>query len=107
MSDLQFHSVEQQDGTHFYVKGALTRETLAPLVKNAATEIEKSLPFSSSIIWHFGELNVLDSAGFAFLCDVLKKGETVNSQKIADYPESFLTLADLFGLKHWIEPLTI
>ena len=50
------------------------------------------------------EINRIDSAGFALLCDFLHDCEQLPNKKVRliSPPEQLLTLADLVNLSHWI-----
>ena len=50
------------------------------------------------------EINRIDSAGFALLCDFLHDCEQLPNKKVRliNPPEQLLTLADLVNLSHWI-----
>lgn len=89
--------------THIYIKGELSRFTLLPLWQVYAPKKGQCFSQDLPIIWHFGDIYHLDSAGFALLCDLLHQGENAPSQRIADCSQQFLTLTDLFGLTPWVK----
>ena len=51
--------------------------------------------------------NIIDSAGFAALCDFLRECQKLNKTVRLVYPpKQLLTLADLVGLSDWIANFT-
>lgn len=88
--------------THISIEGELSRHTLMPFwntYKKLGTAFFLTNP---RIIWHLGKINQLDSAGFALLCNFLYVNEKKSMQQIASCSSQFLTLADLFNLRSWI-----
>lgn len=83
--------------------GELTRFTLSSVLKERHHFFAKIKNNSSIILWDFSELYRIDSAGFAFLCELLHQGESLSkNQMLINSPKQFLTLADLFGLSNWL-----
>lgn len=88
--------------------GELSRDTLLPLWLQRA-----SFPFMQKnanklVIFDLTTITRVDSAGFAILCNLIQQttAEAKNPLKLENPPAQLLTLADLFGLSHWIMPLT-
>lgn len=88
--------------------GVLTRDTLLPLWEQRSSFLSKIALGSQPIIWELQALTRIDSAGFALFCDYLyqmqKQGQP---QQLVNVPKQLLTLADLFGLSHWIKPFLL
>ena len=65
---------------------------------------QKSKTIKVSLNLILTEINRIDSAGFALLCDFLHDCEQLPNKKVRliSPPEQLLTLADLVNLSHWI-----
>ncbi len=93
-----------------YFHGELTRFTLMQAYhqffpKTAHAEIFTKIPTNATIHWYVADISTLDSAGFAFLCDLLKQSETAGYHVQLSCSEHCLTLAELFGFAHWLKPM--
>lgn len=85
--------------------GALSRDTLLPFWQQRSSFLSNAKVANQQLIWELSEVQRIDSAGFALLCDFIHEYETqVSSQKIQHAPIQLETLADLFGLSHWLKP---
>ncbi|OOF70544.1 lipid asymmetry maintenance protein MlaB [Rodentibacter caecimuris] len=85
------------------LKGVLLRDTLLPLWQQRSSFLSfQSRP--EQLEWDLSEIESVDSAGFAFLCDCLNKIGQVNEINVVimNPPAQLLKLADLFGLSIWL-----
>ncbi len=68
----------------------------------SASTLDKTI-----VEWNLSDLQHIDSAGFAALCDFLRECQKLNKTVRLVYPpKQLLTLADLFGLSDWIANFT-
>lgn len=86
--------------------GELSRDTLLPLWEQRASFLSVEKISQYNVEWDLSQIKRIDSAGFALLCDVLQFCHTTVQQEyrivLKNAPSQLFTLADLFGLSHWI-----
>jgi len=77
---------------------------LLPLWQQRASFLSEKQNNQSLIEFDLTEINRIDSAGLALLCDFLHDCEQLPNKKVRliNPPEQLLTLADLVNLSHWI-----
>ncbi|AWX14969.1 hypothetical protein CEP48_01755 [Mergibacter septicus] len=98
MVALQWEIESAETQNQINLKGDLTRFTLFPLWQQRQ-QILATLQANSKIIWNLIGIQQIDSAGFAFLCELLvASAKTGASVKITQVPNQCEMLADLFDL---------
>ncbi|MXN89092.1 lipid asymmetry maintenance protein MlaB [Pasteurella canis] len=97
---------KNDDKIAFQLIGELSRDTLLPLWEQRASFLSAEKLSMSYIYWDLSQVNRIDSAGFALLCDFLQYCQTTVKREqriiLKNVPSQFFTLADLFGLSAWI-----
>lgn len=91
------------------LKGELIRGTLLPLCNRYQNKQQGFSLLSNQftdLIIDLTQITRIDSAGFAFLCDVIQSSQhqAKANIRLQNPPSQLLTLADLFGLDNWIKP---
>ena len=101
---LQWSVFQNNESQVVQLKGELTRATLRPLWEQRASFLSEKQNNQSLIEFDLTEINRIDSAGFALLCDFLHDCEQLPNKKVRliSPPEQLLTLADLVNLSNWI-----
>ncbi|TCJ97930.1 phospholipid transport system transporter-binding protein [Volucribacter psittacicida] len=114
---LQWEVVEQDAIIHIHLVGELTREHLLSLYEQQQPLLHKCVK-AHQIYWDLKQVTRIDSAGFAFLCDLLHQSQTnlgggdsldhtTKQVVINNAPSQLLTLSDLFGLSAWVKQFLI
>lgn len=106
---LKWEAVQNNDRMTLQLTGALSRITLLPLYQQWQKRAQQNSVFASlsnfsSVDLDLSQLEQIDSAGFAFLCDMLNDVAKIQQVKIKNAPEQLHTLADLYGLSRWLQP---
>jgi len=81
--------------------GELTRNTLLPLWKQRASFLQTNA--NQALYWDLAQLARIDSAGFAFLTELLNHYGKQTKNGLIHVPEVIKTLAELYGLSDWIK----
>ena len=104
MTALKWDLIQNNDKIALQLSGELSRNTLLPLWQQRASFLSEKQNNQSLIEFDLTEINRIDSAGFALLCDFLHDCEQLPNKKVRliNPPEQLLTLADLVNLSHWI-----
>ena len=95
---LHWESNQHDDKITLRLKGELSQNTLLPLWQQRASFLLARKTETLDVHWDLSQVNRIDSAGFALLCDFLNE----RKQLLQNPPSQLLTLADLFGLSDWI-----
>ena len=113
-NDLKWSAEQKGDRIRFRLSGELSRNTLLPLWhawregKQQASFLMTDRIFDCHIVWDLAQIHLIDSAGFALLCNLVEDcNKTQSNDKtlsLENPPPQLLTLADLFGLSDWIKP---
>ena len=98
---LQWGVFQNNESQVVQLKGELTRATLRPLWEQRASFL--SVKANQSIYWDLGSIACIDSAGFAFLTELLHHYSTQTSNYLVQVPQAFKALAELYGLSDWIK----
>ncbi|MBN6064244.1 STAS domain-containing protein [Aggregatibacter actinomycetemcomitans] len=106
VQSLRWESDQNDDKMTLLLKGELSRNTLLPLWRQRASFLLAQKTETLDVHWDLSQVNRIDSAGFALLCDFLRHNQTLltneRKQILQNPPSQLLTLADLFGLSDWI-----
>ncbi|WP_061886772.1 lipid asymmetry maintenance protein MlaB [Aggregatibacter actinomycetemcomitans] len=106
VQSLRWESDQNDDKIALRLKGELSRNTLLPLWRQRASFLLAQKTETLDVHWDLSQVNRIDSAGFALLCDFLRHNQTLltneRKQILQNPPSQLLTLADLFGLSDWI-----
>ena len=104
MTALKWDLIQNNDKIALQLSGELSRNTLLPLWQQRASFLSEKQNTQSLIEFDLTEINRIDSAGFALLCDFLHDCEQLPNKKVRliNPLEQLLTLADLVNLSHWI-----
>lgn len=101
---LQWAAFREDNQIVLQIIGELSRNTLLPLWQQRDSFLAQAqnLPI---IRWDLSQLERIDSAGFAFLCELIQQCQQSQPQmSLENVPEQLLTLSQLFGLQKWINP---
>lgn len=106
---LQWEAVQNGDRITLQLIGALSRDTLLPFYQQWLKRGQRDSFFAQtqrSWCWDLSQIQRIDSAGFAFLCDIVVDLQRANKVvMIENAPAQLTTLADLFGLATWLKPI--
>ncbi|PRM16720.1 STAS domain protein [Haemophilus influenzae] len=98
---------KNNDKITLFLFGELSRNTLLPMWQQRNVFLSASTLDKTIVEWNLSDLQHIDSAGFAALCDFLRECQKLNKTVRLVYPpKQLLTLADLFGLSDWIANFT-
>ncbi|AJO87687.1 TPA: lipid asymmetry maintenance protein MlaB [Haemophilus influenzae] len=98
---------KNNDKITLFLFGELSRCTLLPMWQQRGVFLSASTLDKTIVEWNLSDLQHIDSAGFAALCDFLRECQKINKTVRLVYPpKQLLTLADLFGLSDWIANFT-
>ncbi len=98
---------KNNDKITLFLFGELSRSTLLPMWQQHGVFLSASTLDKTIVEWNLSDLQHIDSAGFAALCDFLRECQKINKTVRLVYPpKQLLTLADLFGLSDWIANFT-
>ncbi|HHF3618674.1 TPA: STAS domain-containing protein [Haemophilus influenzae] len=98
---------KNNDKIALFLFGELSRSTLLPMWQQRSVFLSASTLDKTIVEWNLSDLQHIDSAGFAALCDFLRECQKLNKTVRLVYPpKQLLTLADLFGLSDWIANFT-
>ena len=103
MTALKWDLIQNNDKIALQLSGELSATRCYHYGNNVLLLSEKQNN-QSLIEFDLTEINRIDSAGFALLCDFLHDCEQLPNKKVRliNPPEQLLTLADLVNLSHWI-----
>ncbi|WP_439328445.1 STAS domain-containing protein [Lonepinella sp. BR2357] len=106
---LTWSAVQNNDRITLQLVGELSRDTLLPLWQQRFAFLSEKQLADNNIQWDLAQIHRIDSAGFALLCDLIAYCKKVmsshNNITLINVPEQLLTLADLFNLNDWLNPL--
>ncbi|MDD0823941.1 STAS domain-containing protein [Mannheimia sp. AT1] len=97
----------QQNNESLFVKlsGELTRDTLLPLWKQRASFLSPNQ--NQNLYWDLKELELIDSAGFTLLAELVNHYHQIVPTHIINMPDSVKTLAELYDLEAWLEQFIV
>lgn len=99
----EFH--QNNESIVLQLSGELSRNTLLPLWHDYFSFLSSSKFDKQYLSLVLSDLTHIDSAGFAFLCELIEEvKDRVSLLKIVSYPNQLIILANLFGLSNWIKP---
>ncbi|PJG84625.1 STAS domain-containing protein [Conservatibacter flavescens] len=105
---LQWVALSQENTLVLQLSGELSRNTLLPLWSQHETILASHAVANKHIHWDLSQITRIDSAGFAFLCELLQHSQSVQTVgtnvRLIGAPSQLFTLSDLFGLSTWIKP---
>ena len=105
MTALKWDLIQNNDKIALQLSGgAIPQHVCYHYGNNVLLFYQKSKTIKVSLNLILTEINRIDSAGFALLCDFLHDCEQLPNKKVRliNPPEQLLTLADLVNLSHWI-----
>ena len=104
---LQWAVLPENNAVVLQLSGELSRNTLLPLWSQRSAFLADDIFSYQRICWDLKQLKRIDSAGFAFLCELLQHCQSKRMQGasvcLVGAPAQLFTLSDLFGLSHWIK----
>lgn len=98
---LQWSVFQNNESQVVQLKGELTRATLCPLWEQRASFLHTNA--NQALYWDLAQLARIDSAGFAFLAELLNHYGKQTKNSLIHVPEVIKTLAKLYGLNDWIK----
>ena len=98
---LQWSVFQNNESLVVQLKGELTRATLCPLWEQRASFLHTNA--NQALYWDLAQLARIDSAGFAFLTELLNHYGKQTKNSLIHVPEVIKTLAELYGLNDWIK----
>ena len=98
---LQWSVFQNNESQVVQLKGELTRATLCPLWEQRASFLHTNA--NQTLYWDLAQLARIDSAGFAFLTELLNHYGKQTKNGLIHVPEVIKTLAELYGLSDWIK----
>ena len=98
---LQWSVFQNNESQVVQLKGELTRATLRPLWEQRASFLQTNA--NQALYWDLAQLARIDSAGFAFLTELLNHYGKQTTNSLIRVPEVIKTLAELYGLNDWIK----
>ena len=98
---LQWSVFQNNESQVVQLKGELTRATLRPLWEQRASFLQTNA--NQSLYWDLAQLARIDSAGFAFLTELLNHYGKQTKNSLIHVPEVIKPRAELYGLNDWIK----
>lgn len=104
MTALKWDLIQNNDKIALQLSGSYPATRCYHYGNNVLLFLSEKQNNQSLIEFDLTEINRIDSAGFALLCDFLHDCEQLPNKKVRliNPPEQLLTLADLVNLSHWI-----
>ncbi|MBE2896679.1 STAS domain-containing protein [Pasteurellaceae bacterium HPA106] len=101
--DFHWHSATRENGAQLILQGALTRNTLQKLWQARGRLVEDLTQLDIELAY----LSVLDSAGFALVCDIIHFYAQKGQVRLHHAPAILRDLAKLYDLDSWLETFIV